>query len=220
MDLDTMRTSLRKKIGNPTTGEVADADLTGYLNTAYRRIANRYAFRKMRGRATFDTVASTYQYSLPSNAVAVTAVRNQTDKVKLDRIGEHQVARYTTDVTTEGSPVQYARFENYIQLFPVPDAVYTIEVYYKVVITALSANADVPVIPESWHEGIVLLARWVYYDEQPDYAKAQYALGVFKDWVAEQPVEVHEETVDLDAAVELPTLSKNLGTNYDWDHSE
>jgi hypothetical protein len=68
-------------------------------------------------------------------------------------------------------------------------------------------QTDVPVIPVYWHRGIVILAAHLYFDDEGnDVAKARYHKSAFKDWVADQPVEEHEETEAIDSGVEVPTL--------------
>ena len=104
-------------------------------------------------------------------------------------------------------PEQYCRFRDFIELVPPPDDVYTIFLYYTETITDLSQSDDVPVIPATWHVGIVFLARWYYYDDQGDVPKATYGLNAYKAWLSDRSTVFEEETVDIDSSVELPTYS-------------
>ncbi len=219
MDLLTLRTRVRKQVGNPTTVDVPDADLTQHVNTAYRDISNKYRFHKVRKLCTFPTVAGTRRYGLPTDCAAVIRVRDTTNEVRLEKLDDMRAA-HLIDTDVEGKPTQYTRYRDWLDLHPTPDDVYTIEVFYKGEIVDLSADGDDPVLPTSWHEGIIKLAKYYYYDEQGDIPKATSAFNAYELWASRQPIEVDEEKVDFDSGVSLPTLGNVLGPRLDFDHAD
>ena len=115
-----------------------------------------------------------------------------------------------SSTAVQAAPQIYIRTGTGITLDPVPDAVYTIKYLYKGKITPLVADADEPVIPDGWDEGIKLLARHKYYDDKGDLQKAYWATNSYREWMRDQPSEIDEESVDIDSAVELPTLNAGL----------
>lgn len=209
MDLTTMRTRLRARIGNPDTTDVPDATLTRIINSAYTDIADRFRFHSARKLCTFPTVADTQDYGLPTDLIEIMKVRDQTNGWQLskaDYLDEAAKEERSDSVITE-RPRFYIRYRNFIRLEPTPDGVYTIELFYRAGITELSADGDTPILPSAWHEGIIKLARHYFYDEVGDIPKAQYALSIYNSWLSTKPNEVDEEKKDLDKGVRIPTLA-------------
>jgi len=194
MDLVTMRTKLRKRIGNPDVADVPEADLTEHINSAYRDISGRFRFHKVRKMCNFPTINGTKDYGLPTDCEVVLNIRDETTGVKLtkmDYIDDASQESEDNDIT--GIPQGYIRIRNFLRFEPTPDGVYNIRVFYKSGVVDLVADADAPVIPVSWHEGIVKLARHYFYDSKPDVPKAQYALATYQSWLSTKTVEVDEE---------------------------
>lgn len=205
MNLSDMRTSLRRKIGNPGTTEVPNATLDEHLNNAYRDLATKFAHPKARKICSFPTVADSAAYGLPTAIGGILRVWDDTNKKRLEKIGDRRYAELPTMET--GKPDRYVRLRDFIELIPTPDDAYTIFIHYTETIADLVQTDDVPVIPIPWHVGIVFLARWYYRDDQGDLPKASYALNAYNGWLSNRPTTFDEETVDIDSAVELPTLT-------------
>ena len=92
MNLTAMQTSLRRKIGNPGTGEVPDATLTEHLNNAYRDVATKFSHPKSRKLCSFPTEADTSGYGLPAATGGILKVWDDTNKKRLEKIGPRQFA--------------------------------------------------------------------------------------------------------------------------------
>lgn len=215
-----MRTALRTRIGTPSVADVAESVLTDQLNEALEEIRDKYKFLRARGRAKFTTTIGVGKYRISSIADTILRVWDRTNKRRLDKIGPTQIAASDFDSPTNGKPLQYARFEDYLQLLPPPDAAIVIEFLYRSRVTLLAADGDSPDIPAAWHKGVVILAAFNYFDGvAKDIQKAVYEKGAFKDWVADKPVEAHEEDATLDAAVEIPELGEGTTQRLDFDHS-
>lgn len=221
--LSVLRTNLRRKIGNPSVGDVPDATLNLHINTAIDRLAARYPFQNVRKICSFLTVEGTAQYNLPPDCFAVYRVRDNSNNKRLTKIGDQQYSDRTDD--TPGKPNTYLRQKGWITIVPVPDDVYTIEVFYKQFLADLVNDGDLSATPPAWDEGIVLMARQVYWDDIGDFAKAKYALDSFNAWVQVMPTEIDEEAATIDSAVQIPTLggfAENQQTTkgLDFDHSD
>lgn len=220
MNLAAIRANLRMGVGNPSTTDVTNVDLDGHINGAYSEIADKYPFHRVRELGRFSTIASTDKY-IVTDVDTIYRVWDRTNKKKLTKVADRHIANTDFLGTEEGKPTHYGHFENYVQLFPIPDDVYELEIFYKKDVLPLSGDTDIPIIPQVWHRGIALLSRYYYYSDQyKDSNKAAQALNEFKTWVQDKPVETQEELMDMeDQGVEIPTLGAG-DPRRDFDHSE
>lgn len=220
MILPELRDRLRRRIGNPSVTDVPDSDLDTHINGAYQFIWNRYRFRARRGLGKLQTVAGSPRYSISPVTDIIYQVWDRTNGRRLVRIGTRGMAERDYVAAVAGRPEAWNYVETYLHLFPTPDGVYEIEFEFKRRFEPLR-NVDAPVIPEPWHQGIVVLAAAMYYEDQAiDPMKAQYHRNLWKDFVSDMPVELHEETESVDSAVSIPTLGSTKVRTPDgiwWD---
>lgn len=224
MDLTTMRTRLRERVGNPDTTDVPDATLTLRINEALIDIMDRFNFHGAKTtNTTTVTVVGTRNYNLPTGTDVLIGVRDDTNGVKLkkiDRVEYDELAAST--VVTNGKPTSYWEENGVIYLDPPPNGIYTIKLRYRKATVELAANSDTPPIPTSWHPGIVILARYKYWEVLEDGPKMALALQTFSSWVQTKTDETAEELKqDYDHAVRLPDLERfNGGPARDFDFDD
>lgn len=219
MDIQTMLPILRSKVGSPTTADVPDALLTRVINDAYKFICARYPFHETRTIGDIDTVASTGSYDVPEDLLVLYRVWDDTNKKKLKKRGPRYLGSIPLNQPT-AKPLNYVRAENQLYVFPIPDAIYTLKLFYLRVPDLLEDTTDTPVIPSTWHDGLVLKARHLYYDERGDIGKALYAKNEWKDWVSDKPSEMDQEKDDYDdTAVIIPSLGGEFGRRNPRDDS-
>lgn len=218
MQLSDMRTRLRRMVGSPSTTDASNDDLDEFINSAYRDIAGRYRFHRVRKLCQFNTVDGTERYGLPTDCEAVFRVRDVTNGTKLRKRGDRFAATLEASADeVEGKPTDYVVQKDWLLFHPTPDDEYVIEVFYKAGITDLDADTDEPVLPESWAEGILKLARHKFYDDRGDIPKATYTLANYNSWLSTKTIEVDEEKRDIDQGVEIPTLknASRAGVSFD-----
>lgn len=204
MNLKELRDRLRQSIKNPDTNDVDDPQLTGYINSGYLDLAARYPFHQTRKRCSFITTPGERRYQLPGDLTVVLRLRNVTHEYKITKAGDRLVA--STRRLPQWWPHSYTRYRNYVELHPTPNEENTIEVYYNAIPALLGVDEDIPILPLSWHEGIWMRAKWYYYLDQGDEAKATSANNFYMIWLSDKPSEIEEESVDIDSGVEVPTL--------------
>lgn len=219
MNLSEFRSRLRIRIGNPSTTDVPDTpNLDQHINDAGQEIFDKYKFKRRRARAQFTTVVGQDKYSVSQLTDVIFKAWDRTNGRELTYVGTNVLAEQDynaspNNLIQNGKPDKWTYIESYFQVLPPPDGAYCIEFVYKVIYSALTQTSDVPVIPLSWHRGMVILASALYYeDEAQDKAKATYHHDAFDKWVADKPVEEHEQTEAVDSAVEIPTLSPDFAT--------
>jgi len=211
VDLSDLRTWLRKVIGNPSTGDVPDTDLTERLNEAQREIAMRYKLYTTRKLCTFDTTGEEARYALPADCYAVLRLRDNTNNLRLKRVGDNAYSRRSDE--TSGKPTEYTRHRNWVVLMPPPDDAYEMEMYYTLLPVDMVDSSDEPVIPEAWHKGMARLARALHFDDVGDFPKATAAMAAYNRWLQTMPTEIEQEIEHSDSGVEVSSLrdSGNAG---------
>ena len=211
---------VRRRIGNPTTTDVADAVITGHINDAYEEIRDKFKHTRGRKREQFTTTVSVGRYKISDVTEVVYKAWDRTNDRELTYVGINTLTEEDFDDALIGKPLKFARFEDFVQLLPVPDGAYVIELYLKEFFTAMVGVNDVPDLPSAWHRGVCILASFNYYDvDGGDAVKSAYHMQVYKNWLSDKPVEAHEETEGIDSGVELPSLGRAITKSLDFDHS-
>lgn len=112
-------------------------------------------------------------YDLPSDLFQVFDVRQSNMPAKLECLGEWTLDLNQPDITTVSEPTGYyisrlnpdtaATSAKVYQIgfFPIPDAIYNIEIRYEKIATDLSADADIALIPVPYHNVMVDGAEWL-----------------------------------------------------------
>lgn len=214
MNLVTARATLRTKVGSPSVAEVSDETLSRIINAAYREIGSKYPFNETRCIKSFSTITGTSRYTVPTDLAALIRVWDDTNKKKLTKRGVRYLASLPLNMQ-DGKPTNYVRAKDWIQLVPTPDAVYSIQIYYLTEIGDLVDDTDVFTLPLPWHDGIILKARHMYYDERGDIGKAIYCKNEWKDWVSDKPSEIDLEKEDLeDAGVIMMSLGPEVPSRF------
>lgn len=220
MNLSQLEVKLRAKTGNPSLADVPLATNYGFLNDALQEMANKYIFHRGRNIVTFPTIMGQARYTIPSDCLAVLSLWNTTTNFqgKLTKKDEQWLAAQQSSTTS--TPTGYVRQKDWIELSPVPDAIYTMRLLYKIDVPQLVAPSDIPVLPSVWHPGIWMRARVLYWDEKGDITKAQWAETFFANWVMDKPDELQEEDqADNVEGVVLPTLT-DTPSRVDFDFAD
>jgi hypothetical protein len=182
MTLTQIRTEIRNITGVEDTSVVADAVLTDLINKAQIILADEANL--FYGYATRNSVAGTGEYQLVNgngntisswtkveNAASagssnlanmIRIYRVDFDSDQMTRIGMDQIYNISSDVGDVQMPSAYGYYINDVNLgiFPIPQVVKEIKVYYYHLPTALSGDSDVPMIDTRYHECLVYYGSW------------------------------------------------------------
>ena len=100
-----------------------------------------FKIRSLETRVTTNTVADQEYYNLPDNYIALRNIQLNTDpKTSLEYLTPEQMDRIYAG-SNKGKPKAYTIIGNDIQLRPLPDSVYEIEMLYYKYFTPLSDSA-------------------------------------------------------------------------------
>lgn len=109
-----------------------------FITLAETRHRRDFKLRRMETRVTANTVADTEYYNLPDNFVAMRNIQLNTDpKTALEYLTPEQMDRIYAG-SNKGKPKAYSIIGDNIQLRPLPDSAYEIEMLYYKYFTPLS----------------------------------------------------------------------------------
>jgi len=109
-----------------------------FITLAETRHRRDFKLRRMETRVTANTVADTEYYNLPDNFVAMRNIQlNTNPKTALEYLTPEQMDRIYAG-SNKGKPKAYSIIGDNIQLRPLPDSAYEIEMLYYKYFTPLS----------------------------------------------------------------------------------
>lgn len=132
------------------------------INRSWWDVISQFDFKEEEKQTTFATVAGTRAYVLATiigsdifDAIRqITILNSDYSNTDLDNLSilEGQT-RYNSQTSLQAQPTAYFHDGGSIYLDPVPEKVYTLTLFYKYILTDLSAGN--PNIPQDWHESIL-----------------------------------------------------------------
>lgn len=170
LTLQQFRDSLNLSLGpNRQTG---NERLDAWINLAYFETASETEFEGLKMSATAVTVASQASYSLPDDLMSIISVADLTNDRRLVKLGLHNY--HLKDRNVEGDPRYYARRKRVMYLWPTPDAVFNLEVYYLEEICPMELASDVTVFPQSYDAVVLRKAKKFAWEDLGNEQKANY----------------------------------------------
>ena len=162
-DLQTLRTLVRDAAGLADDDPMnADAVLTSHLNAALRKIDNLGDPWWLVSETTTPLVADQANYALAANVTRVRYVmvsRNER-ATRLEAVRRADTASPTFNATG-ASPTDYSADAGSVILYPAPGAAALPADLLVGVVTsevALVSNTDTPLMPERYHDALVMYA--------------------------------------------------------------
>lgn len=193
-----LRTELREHLGvDDTELDNTNADLL--LNRSWWEVADAVDFREKETSESENTVEGTNTIALSSltNAESIQRVviedYHSLQHIPLEPIDLDDYEREYVDQTyARGQPTRYFRRGSNIILYPTPDRVYEVTIYYLKTLADIAASGfDVP---QTWHDPILYGAVWRGFARFGDWNRKQAARATQLEMLsAKTPVKVKEK---------------------------
>lgn len=172
-----MRARTRQLAGAELEDLRSDNEVNDLITEAYEQIGYHTDWRWRDASGSFSTVASTDEYSLPSEVeliqgVQVTGASGFDLPVPLREVTLRDLLT-RIDRDDEDLPRYYARTADKIKLGPIPDKTYTVEVFGQAPLSGLSVDSDTPEFASRFHPAICYLAASTYLNEEGQEELAQ-----------------------------------------------
>lgn len=157
LTLEQLQDELSEMLGPRGDGQKLGSErLARYVNMAQQELSNSIEFESLIKSDDIATVANDKDYTLATDIDKVWQVLDTDNMVVLSRVPYENYLRY--DITDTGQPEIWARAGGLLYLWPTPDSVINIEVWYQSTPTALVADTDVSAFLGVWDQAILLLA--------------------------------------------------------------
>lgn len=225
MTLLEIETELARETGkNATTLDTSvKARFLAAINRSYRRLASLPGLQHLRDTTTtFPSVAGQAEYQIGSVS-KITRIWDTTNQRKLRPMSMAQYRRLSPQAITDnqGTPLFWV-WESYsgsttpkvdLYLYQTPSSVITYTADITSVLTALSNDADVPILPVDFHDLLFLGALIEEYRHLDD-SRLQVAMAQAKEREAQFKYWMHETddgSTSLSTGLALPS---QLGSQF------
>ncbi len=134
----------------------ANERLDRWINDAQVELFAELDIQGRRTCGTTSTVKDQREYTIPPDLLAVLVLRDTTSKRRVIRTAIENFKLF--DETTVGEPTRYARVDDLLFLFPLPDAVFTLQMFYIKEPAQMVAGTDKSQLPKMYDRMIHLIA--------------------------------------------------------------
>lgn len=143
-----------------------------WINRGYQHLCGMLTIPELKGSILFPVVASQPLYLLPvdptgkyqvvERIMQPLSLVDDTDYRGGGRqiIGPISLSHFYGLANCTGLPTRFLRYNSMLVLWPTPESVLSLILNFQINPLPLAADTDSPLIPQKWHEGIVLAARW------------------------------------------------------------
>lgn len=143
---------VRTQFGDTSNTELTDAMVARWVNQAQTEIIAQNGFNK--AAATQSSVAGTQTFTLPTDVVQVESI--QFDGAALQNLSfEEANNRFRGNQLGTGTPTTWFVWGNSVYLYPVPDSVKNLTIFYVKAPNIVSSPADMLSCPDRYFNAIV-----------------------------------------------------------------
>lgn len=164
------------------------SEIHDYINDTQRDVFNEYRLPFMQTSQAYTVTIGasdiTNGAGLPANfsqAIDLTYTSSGEKTIPYRELSDIDADADDTTAHPAGQPQYWYKFGNTIRVFPVPSTAYTVNLRYYKTATELTADADVPEIPSSFEEILVVGAAYRVMQVKDNYDQA----GVLENKYAE-----------------------------------
>lgn len=171
MDKAALRARVRALTGVQMVELLSNAEIDDWVNEAYREVASLAPWSFLYEDGTVSTAAGTASYALPGTIkVAETvAIPSGANRRLLRRRQLGELDRMPDHMAGQAVPWAWAaQADGQFEVFPPPDAAYTLKVRGRNRVAELVAETDAPVFDAEFHPAVAYVASVFVFDREGD----------------------------------------------------
>jgi hypothetical protein len=161
---------VKRQFGDESGAQVTDNDIISWINSGQQEI-NRQN-RIIKDKATTPTVIGTRDYTFPTPRILQIELLQYNgrplDYMKFNEAQEY-VAYHDPLNTQTGTPIYWWEWGGSLELYPTPDAVGTLTLYYVKYPDDVAINSDLLTIPDSYFDALVQYCMQQAYEQDDDF---------------------------------------------------
>lgn len=176
-----------------------------WLNWTMYNISKKHDFKEMKKLYTRSTVSGTKGYTLPENWKKIVSLRviDGSSSQKLVRLTERKVDKYRPYPAGDETdrPVWYYPYNNYVDLIPIPDGAYELQLRVIVYPTVITSTTDTIDYEPDKDELIVAGMTYRAFRHFQMYEDASFWKSEFKDMLKDA-IDTDEDPIDWEPYAE------------------
>jgi hypothetical protein len=177
-------TRVLRQFGDEASVQISEEDIIRWINDCARELAIENKLGETT--ALQSSVADQNLYTLPGNCLAVRSIYYDMRKLDFYTRAEYDAYVNNNDPKEEasGTPFMYTRFVDDILLYPKPDAVKDIKVWYFARPDEVTTTTDTLPFTVEYHNRIVEYCLQQAYQTDEDWDAAERMRGQLQDGMA------------------------------------
>lgn len=176
-------TDIQRTFGDEAGVQVTNSDIFRFINAAQIEITQKNDVLKASG--TTSTVVGQYEYDLDATMDINKIQSIQYNGIKLQHKSWNEAEEYLLNEdpnrVASGTPEFWFDWGNLIQLFPKPDAVGTLKIYFSPLPTVVDNVADSLSLPDNYYNRIFDYVMARAYELDENFQGHQAKMGQFSD---------------------------------------
>lgn len=172
---------VQRQFGDEASVQIEDADIIRFINDVVKEIAVQNDLMQATG--TMNSVAGQNSYALPTDFLSLKSIYYNNMKVKPLKRTEYDeyIIESDPDETQQGTPFIYTRWGTNFILYPKPDSVKVIKLFYQQRPVDVASLTDVIPLPTEYHLRVVEYCLQQAYQTDEDWDAATQMSAQFSD---------------------------------------
>ncbi|HEY0749878.1 MAG TPA: DUF6682 family protein [Chitinophagaceae bacterium] len=190
---------VKRMFGDESGVQITDTDIIRWVNSAQQEIVS--SNQVLKASATKDTVADTFTYQLGADITDVQAINSiHVDGLKLSYLSfndaEALILREDPSRTVRGRPEYWYEWAGILHLYPTPDKIYTLTVYYQKEPPLVTTGTDTLSLPDNYFNRIIEYVMTQAYELDENFGAAETKSSQFESRLVSMSLDEEKANID------------------------
>lgn len=215
-NLQTIMSRVTGSLGK--RADFAASDVSFWVNEAQREIWDALPQNLQEGLAVSSTTSGENRISLPTDFQESLFWSNMSFNPPIP-IQPLPLGVMDSLTTLSGVPRYRMEYADWVELYPIPDSAYSIQLRYRKRLSDMTALTSMPSVDTAWHMGVFLKSKELVASHLAlDPVVAAQAAGELARFVADAPTDRAKRQREMKmAAVSVPRFQSNQRVAYNSD---
>lgn len=199
---------VQRQFGDESAVQIEEADIIRWINDATREISSQNDLTQATG--TMSSVAGQDTYAFPSDMMAIRTMYYDDIKIDFLKKTDYDGVVNKTDGgdMQSGTPYMFTRWGSNFILYPKPDSIKEIKLFYLQRPVDVTTTADTVPLPIEYHNRVVEYCLQQAYQTDEDWEAATQMGGQFSDGITR--LKEHETANEIEYYPTITVLPDDL----------